>query len=187
MLTGTFIEKFYVLKLLAQLCFDSDLCMELIKKHNDLIEHIQDILHDSSSDDHNDTETVCENILWSLSQIHSVDDGSVYEPQHIMISFSWNLKNSCVKIQNELKKSGYSVNMNTSGSYSLEDTKKAIEEASCVLVCVCEKYRLDENCQLEARYALKLNKPLIPLVMQEGYDNLDISCWIKYNYGKFFL
>jgi len=176
---GTFIEKFYALKLVAQLCFDSELCLEIVKRHNDLIENVQDFLHDASNDDQNEVISLCENILWSLNQVHTFDDEIACENKHILISFSWNLKAHCMKIQNDLKKSGYSIYMNTNSNYLLDETKKAIEDASCILVCVCEKYRLDENCQLEAIYANKLNKILIPLCMQEGYENLDPSCWIS--------
>jgi hypothetical protein len=176
---GTFIEKIYALKLVAQLSFDSEISLEIVKKHNDLIENVQDFLNDASNDDQNEVTILCENILWSLNQVHNFDDETPCEAKHIFISFSWNLKVHCIKLQNDLKKSGYSVYMNTNGNYLLDETKKAIEDASCVLICVCEKYRLDENCQLEAIYANKLNKILIPLVMQEGYENLDASCWIS--------
>jgi hypothetical protein len=176
---GTFIEKVYALKLVAQLCFDNEICLDLIKRHNDLIENVQDTLQDASNDDQNEVISLCENILWSLNQAHVFDDEIPCESKHIMLSFSWNLKAQCMKIQNDLKKSGYTVSINTNPYYLLDETKKAIEEASCVLVCICEKYRLDENCQLEALYANKLNKHCIPLVMQEGYENLDMSCWIS--------
>lgn len=44
-------------------------------------------------------------------------------------------------------------------------------DAYCVLICVTEKYRQSLNCQAEAQYAFKLNKHIIPLVMEKGYEN----------------
>ena len=46
---------------------------------------------------------------------------------------------------------------------------EAIENASVVLLCVSEKYYLSPNSRLEAEYALKLQKPIIPLIMQQDY------------------
>jgi hypothetical protein len=40
-------------------------------------------------------------------------------------------------------------------------------------MCVTEKYRQSLNCQAEAQYAFKLNKKIIPLIMQSGYENAD--------------
>jgi hypothetical protein len=56
---------------------------------------------------------------------------------------------------------------------TMDTMAKSIEEAFCVLICVCEKYKLSENCQLEAKYASKLKKPMIPLIFQNGYQTCD--------------
>jgi len=55
----------------------------------------------------------------------------------------------------------------------MDTMANSIENAYLVLICVCEKYRLSENCQLEAKYAIKLGKPIIPLILQEGFDKCD--------------
>lgn len=47
---------------------------------------------------------------------------------------------------------------------------RAVEEASCVLMCVTEKYRQSTNCQAEAQYAFKLKKPIIPLILENGFQ-----------------
>ena len=59
-----------------------------------------------------------------------------------------------------------------SGS-TMEAMSKAVDNSFCILICVCEKYKLSENCQLEAKYAAKRQKPFIPLIMQAGYGNVD--------------
>ena len=56
---------------------------------------------------------------------------------------------------------------------TMDTMAKSIEGAFCVLICVCEKYKLSENCQLEAKYASKLKKPMIPLIFQNGYQTCD--------------
>ncbi len=49
---------------------------------------------------------------------------------------------------------------------------EAVENASVFLMCVSEKYYLSPNCRLEAEYAVKLQKPIIPLIMQADYNPL---------------
>ncbi len=48
----------------------------------------------------------------------------------------------------------------------------AVENSYCVLMCVTEKYRSSINCQAEAQYAFRIKKPIIPLIMQQGYENV---------------
>jgi hypothetical protein len=52
----------------------------------------------------------------------------------------------------------------------------AVENSYCVLMCVTEKYRQSPNCQLEAKYAFKLKKIVIPLIMEEGKEN--VTGWL---------
>ena len=91
--------------------------------------------------------------------------------KHIMISYNSKSKEICLKIKDELEKYGFRVWIdveNICGS-SLESMAKAIEECSCVLMCMTEKYKQSPNCRLEAEYSVKLNKPIIPLIMESGY------------------
>ena len=46
---------------------------------------------------------------------------------------------------------------------------EAVENASVFLMCVSEKYYLSPNCRLEAEYAVRLQKPIVPLIMQPDY------------------
>ena len=43
------------------------------------------------------------------------------------------------------------------------------ETASCVLICMTEKYKESNNCRMEAEYTIQKQKPLIPLIMQKSY------------------
>lgn len=53
---------------------------------------------------------------------------------------------------------------------------EAVENCYCFLMCVTEKYRQSEPCQAEAKYANRLKKPIIPLLMQAGFENA--SGWL---------
>ena len=51
-----------------------------------------------------------------------------------------------------------------------------IHKSDFVLICVCERYRLSYRCQAEAKYAFTMNKQVIPLIVQEGFES--VSGWL---------
>lgn len=59
---------------------------------------------------------------------------------------------------------------------SMNAMAKAVENSFCVLICVTEFYRQSLYCQAEAEYAFKLNKPIIPLILESGKEN--VSGWL---------
>jgi hypothetical protein len=70
-----------------------------------------------------------------------------------------------------LKAKGHQVWIDVEQIYgsSLESMASAVENASVFLMCVSEKYYLSPNCRLEAEYAVRLQKPIVPLIMQPDY------------------
>ena len=62
--------------------------------------------------------------------------------------------------------------LSISGS-GLESMANSVENSYCVLVCMSEKYKMSPNCRLEAEYSVQLNKPIIPLILQNNYK------WVK--------
>ena len=48
-------------------------------------------------------------------------------------------------------------------------TKQAIDQASCVLICMTEKYKENVSCKFEAEYTVAKNKPFVPLLIQKGF------------------
>ncbi|RNA00999.1 hypothetical protein BpHYR1_043720 [Brachionus plicatilis] len=91
--------------------------------------------------------------------------------KHVMISYNRDSRDLCLKIKKDLEKDGHKIWIdveNIHGS-SLEAMAKAIEESQCVLMCMTEKYKQSSNCRAEAEYAFQLNKPIIPLIMQQNY------------------
>jgi len=80
----------------------------------------------------------------------------------------------CIKIKEKLESFGYKVwiDVNDIHGSSLEAMAQAVENSSCVLMCVTERYRQSINCQAEAQYAFKMNKKIIPIIMESGYENV---------------
>jgi hypothetical protein len=63
------------------------------------------------------------------------------------------------------------IDINDIHGSSMDSMAKAVEESYCVLICVTEKYRQSPNCQAEAQYAFKLRKPIIPLILEAGFED----------------
>jgi hypothetical protein len=102
----------------------------------------------------------------------------LFKEKHVMISYNTGSRDTCLKMRNELEKRGCKVWMDVQDIHgsSLDSMAKAVEGSCCVLICITEKYRQSINCQSEAQYAYRLNKPIIPCVMQEGYEN--VTGWL---------
>lgn len=88
-----------------------------------------------------------------------------------MISYNCGSREMCMKIREELKARGYQVWIDVEQIYgsSLQSMAEAVENCFVFLMCVSEKYYLSPNCRLEAEYAVRLQKPIIPLIMQPDY------------------
>lgn len=102
------------------------------------------------------------------SETNNVDD------QHIMISYNSASRPLCLQIKSKLEEAGYKVwiDVNDIHGSSLDSMACAVEDARTVLICITEKYRQSLNCQAEAQYAFKMNKHIVPLIMEKGYENV---------------
>lgn len=179
---GNVIETSATLQLIGQLSFNAKIALDLEKD-----EELMEFLNQSYED--NIIESLCKKIKWNINMaINKQEDLSkknISKGKHIMISHKQTSKVVCDKVKKDLENLGYKVSIDTNdddiSDTRLEDMVKAVEEAFCVLICVTEKYRKSFNRQLEARYASRLNKPIIPLIMQDGYEN--VSGWLGFLIG----
>ncbi|XP_077993832.1 uncharacterized protein LOC144447629 [Glandiceps talaboti] len=107
-------------------------------------------------------------------------------PGHIMISYQWGYQKLMKKVKNYLEKKGHNVWMDVDkmGGSLTQTMAKAVNDASVVLVCVCQGYEDSPNCRLEAEFAVKRGKRIIPLKV-EKYDPID---WLGLIIGmKFYI
>jgi hypothetical protein len=91
--------------------------------------------------------------------------------KHIMISYQWDDQPFCIKMKHSLEKAGYNVWMDIDKMHgsTLDSMAEAVEQSFCVIMCITLKYKNSKSCKQEIEYADKLNKPLIPLMLQKGY------------------
>ena len=128
-------------------------------------------------------QSTCQNLLWILdnnknkNEVITVEKASQEteaSKDHIMISYNSASRETCLKIKAELESLNYKVwiDVNDIHGSSLQSMATAVEDAKCVIMCCTEKYRQSVNCQAEAQYAFRLNRTIIPCIMQTGLHNV---------------
>ena len=166
---GNSYEIQYCLKLISQLSLNNKIADDL-KRDIDF----RNAFNNLNQSDSKLLKKFIDQINWNLDEI-SVNHSNVLtsNQQHIMISYNIGSRDLCLKLKDKLEKHGYKVwiDVNDIRGSSLDAMAKAIEESFCVLICITEKYRQSVNCQAEAQYAFRINKPIIPLIMQNGFES----------------
>ncbi|CAF2614297.1 unnamed protein product [Rotaria sp. Silwood2] len=104
----------------------------------------------------------------SQTTSNSLPSSSSYD---VMISYCHHDKDLCHKLYERLVQDGYRVWIDLENMYGETVTRMAegIENSKFVLICMSEKYKSSSSCQLEAEYAFKTQRCLIPLIFQKGY------------------
>ena len=165
---GNEIEQEYAAKVLNQLCFHKNIS-EDVNNDKELIKFMIDV---NTKKKHTNKTLVknISNILWlaNYDPNKPIKNKKNDEIRHIFISFDEDNVDVCIKIKNSLESLGYKCWININEE-PLEVITEAIETSWCVLICMTEKYKINNNCMIEAEYALQLNKPFIPLLLQKFY------------------
>ncbi|CAF0894381.1 unnamed protein product [Brachionus calyciflorus] len=166
------IEMLYALRLYAQLSFSPEVSLDM-EQNLELMNFFENSLKSTKNVL---TEKLIKQIFWNVHQNKLSKKTNEIKSQgnHVMISYNSKTRDLCMKIKSRLEINGHKVWIdigNIHGS-SLDSMAKAVEESYCVLICITEKYRQSIYCQSEAQYAYKLNKPIIPLIMQKDYENV---------------
>lgn len=169
------------------LCFDEKIC-ELLRKEKEILGLITGLKNNSPSED---IQRKASGILFTTNDLikkakietspnrKQLDtsmanaSGQLYDKQksHIMISYNSSSREMCLRIKDELKSRGFLVWIDVEQIYgsTLATMAEAVENSAVFLMCVSEKYYQSPNCRLEAEYAVRLQKPIIPLIMQADY------------------
>jgi hypothetical protein len=100
-------------------------------------------------------------------------DDEILEKFDVMISYCQDDKEICQKIYDRLTAANfYRIsfdNDNTNSSHP-EAMAKAIEGSAIVIICFSAKYRNSNACRLEAEYAEKRERPIIPIKVDPQYE-----------------
>ncbi|CAF0806613.1 unnamed protein product [Didymodactylos carnosus] len=89
----------------------------------------------------------------------------------IMMSYSHSDKELCYKIHERLLMDKFHVWIDLENMFgsTMSAMASAIENSEFVLVCMSDFYKQSSYCQVEAEYAFKRQRNLIPLIMREKY------------------
>lgn len=170
-------EKFYALRLLIQLCFDANLVEGILEDREfcDFLKNFYEIELSKNSKLFHSADSV----LWLLNLIQDSNDAS-FEPGNrtvVMISFDKCDENLCLKIRKKLESFDFYVITSQTSVRCF-----GVQNCHVCLALVNEKYRLNEYCQIEARYAKHIGKELIRLNTQEKFEEDD--GWISSVFGQ---
>jgi hypothetical protein len=173
MLKGNEYETMFSLDLFIQMTFNQKIAEDLAKD--------QEILTFINAENKNEKiKKKIESIKWNLSkkEVKIESDQKQSNDKHIMISYNTSNREIVLKIKEKLESYGYRIwiDINDIHGSSLDSMANAIENSFVVLICISERYRESINCQAEAQYAFKIKKPIIPLILQKGYEN--VSGWL---------
>ena len=90
----------------------------------------------------------------------------------LMISYASQTFDKVQLIQRALESFGYTVWIDDQDMRGklFEDMAKGIEKSSHIIACVSEFYENSRYCQKELAYAIRIEKPIIPIIVQKEYD-----------------
>eukprot|EP01046_Picozoa_sp_COSAG06_P038358 COSAG06_NODE_4420_length_4284_cov_41.313978_1_plen_937_part_10 len=93
-------------------------------------------------------------------------------PPHVMASYNWDHQDVILRVVVSLQDRGYLVWVDTEQmkGATVDTMALAVEGSAVVLIGVSRAYKESSNCRMEAQYALQKKKPLVPLMMTEGYE-----------------
>ena len=197
---GNFFEIYFALEVVAQLTFDKKITDDLLKDEELLnlmrkyeSHNLDEIKSEEEKKIYKNVKDYIEQITWNMKRKITQDE-KIEKAEHIMISYNTASRSLCLKIKENLEAFGFKVWIDVDEIHgsSLDAMAKAVEKSFCFLMCVTEKYRQSVNCQAEAQYAFKLNKHIIPIIMQSGYEGTQgwlgkINKFECYNYLNFII
>ncbi|RUS83523.1 hypothetical protein EGW08_008702 [Elysia chlorotica] len=90
---------------------------------------------------------------------------------HVMISYQWANQEVIKRICTELRSHGIPVwiDIDYMGGSTLQAMAQAVEDSFAVVIAMSQKYKDSPNTRAEAEYTFQQRKPIIPLIMQNGY------------------
>ena len=101
----------------------------------------------------------------------------------IMLSYSPAQQNLAQRIRAGLAEAGFTVwfNIEQTQDKSVDTVASAVENSSTFVYCMSAEYKESTNCHMEANYAHTKKKPMVPLMVDDGYAP---SGWLGFLLGS---
>ncbi|CAK8677563.1 uncharacterized protein LOC143447268 [Clavelina lepadiformis] len=144
-----------------------------ISQERGLLEAVHRILSDSKIKFK--TRSFCEGITFNIERAQPISEeiqSKTGKDKHIMISYQWNNQPIILKLRDYLNQNGLKtwIDVDKMQGSILEDMAHAVEDAGVIVIAMTEDYKNSNSCRTEAEYAYKLQKPIIPLLLEPGYE-----------------
>ena len=184
---GQELEKKFALRLLTQLCFHGNHSWSIL---NDQSLYKEIIKLSKRELDEFDVKSLLKAVKRTIYVYHLLNESlqnsrrssvSYIEPlhfkepnksknaqPHILISSTERFKTKPTptnEIIKHLDISGFKTYLNW--NCDIKAIGSSMYNASCVIYCITQSYSLDEFCRFEALHSIKLNKPIIPVILKD--------------------
>ena len=171
------LEQEPAISCLWQLSFREDVRLQIVEEPNCI-----DLIRKISKDDQNGKDKLANKAKSALEFIckgtqglgtDNVSTETGADQGHIFISYNWKYQETVLKIRQLLIDNGYKVWIDVDQMHgsTLEAMARAVENASVVLICYSESYKMSNMCRTEAEYTFRLQKPFIPVNMEYRYQS----------------
>ena len=174
---GFTLEKVGAIKLITRICFNVELCQKILKD-KEFVYMVKILANQTGL--HKDLRKASVDLAWITSErfqrppmtlTHEVSSQKKAK-FYVTISHDHGRGSEVGKrLKSELEMIGYDVLINENEvEYCLDKMWKSIEESYCVILLISESYRQSIRCQAEAQYSVRLRKPIVPMVIEDGLD-----------------
>eukprot|EP00794_Sanderia_malayensis_P019285 gene19285-21211_t len=157
---------------LWSLCF-SEKGRLLTQENQDLMKKLKEL----SENEKTDVKEAAVGVLWQLKQYEEKEKTAVIADSgrkgagYIMLSYQWDNQKVVKDIADALTKRGYNVWIDVEKIQGniIDAMADAVEQAAVIIICMSKRYQRSNNCRAEAQYSHKLEKKMIPLMMENNY------------------
>jgi len=121
------------------------------------------------------SKKIAESLVFRLDEFEShsknQDAPSNKANGHVMISYNWQAQPLVKEFVTIMHAHGLPVWVDYEQMHgdTIEVMAAAVEECSVFIMCMSEAYKESGNCRLEANYAFKHRKAIVPLMVENGY------------------
>lgn len=165
------------LRIIDAISFASDLAIQQIKENDLLMDYIKELSDKADEEDKTKMPEV-NRILWKTAEEEFILEQGPIEKFDIMISYCQEDRHLAKKLSRRLKESNsYLVSFDDKNRHSWDPKAmaKAVEGSTIMIMCFSSQYRNSYGCRLEAEYAAKRGRPIIPVKISE----YEPTGWLK--------
>ena len=173
---GNDIEKEYAAMALNRFCFDKNVVKDL--KNDKNISSFMASLVKKKKETHKNLVKNLKGILWLLLNEETHKNNNIkntgdVSSKPVYISHHQENRSVALRIKKYLESASQKCLINEENEQLefLDDMSKCIDESSCVLICINQKYKNCSYCRIETNNILQVKKRFIPVIIEKSYKS----------------